>query len=352
MLVWASIYNMESRLQALSLYSAFHCPSVNQALRYLLQYTVALNDTRSTSSSTMANFGIVEARIASFFAESVTLGLYLVTFFNAIFALFSTGLSCKTLRGLNYPMFIAVVLMFLNIILSSVATVVIMWRAFVTAPPGTAEKSFSDISYWAVELKAIFVYLQATVGDALLIYRCWVVYARSCRVIAFSAVLWMGGTACIIVVIYDMSRIHGEALVSANKFYPFIVSFWASTVTLNIVTTGLLLWPIWKVAREHDKFAPPISSRSGRHSNKMKQIMRVIIESGLMYTVTAFMTFVSYVLKCNSLYVIANVVRCSYFLDPMQTLKDPSTPTADSHDRDCLQPNYNPHSRPRSESGA
>ncbi|KAF8058200.1 hypothetical protein FPV67DRAFT_1355795, partial [Lyophyllum atratum] len=251
-------------------------------------------------------FGIVEARIASFFAESVGLGLYLVTFFYTMSALFSTGSRWKRIGELNHAMVTVVLLMFLNTTISSATSVIIVWRGFVLSPPGTVEESFNDISYWATVLKSFVLVFQTTIGDAMLIYRCWVVYAYSWRIIAFSLFLWLGGTVCAVFITYYEATFTQEALVSASKLYPFIVSFWASTVALNVITTALLVLPVWKAARHHEEFALHSSARS--RPNTMKQIMRVIIESGLLYTVAAFMTFVTYMSKSNSLYVVSCVV--------------------------------------------
>ncbi|GLB41444.1 hypothetical protein LshimejAT787_1000440 [Lyophyllum shimeji] len=253
----------------------------------------------------MGEFGIVPARIAAFFVESVILGLYLVTFGYTTQAIFTTGSRWKRIGELNHPMAIVASLMFFNVTMASATSFLIIWRAFVDTPPGGAEVSFKEISYWGVVLKSATLLFQTTIGDAMLIYRCWVVYGRSYLVVTLSTMLWIGGTVCSIIIIYYESTFKEHVLVSAGKLHPYGVAFWASTVSLNIITTALLVWPIWKVARNHDEFAYRDSGVAQR-PNTMKHVMHVIIESGLLYTVTAFMTFVTYTANSNSLYVVSS----------------------------------------------
>ncbi|KAG6919698.1 hypothetical protein DXG01_002644 [Tephrocybe rancida] len=252
----------------------------------------------------MARLTIVEARIASFFVEGVILGFYLVTFYHTLVSLFYNGSRLKRWSEVNHAMAIVAIVMFINTTLASATGFVIVWRAFVIAPPGTATQSFSQITYWAIVLKSATLLTQTTIGDAMLIYRCWVVYSRSWRVIAFSIILWLGGFVCEICLVYYEITAKSNVLVSASNLHPFGTAFWASTVALNVITTALLVWPIWRVARHHDEFAYHTSS--SQRNDTMKHVMQVIIESGAIYTTMAFLVFVTYTTKSNSLYITSS----------------------------------------------
>ncbi|KAF8058208.1 hypothetical protein FPV67DRAFT_1428427 [Lyophyllum atratum] len=252
----------------------------------------------------MAQFSIVEARIAAFFVESIVLGLYLVTFFHTILALFSTGSRWKSIKELNYPMVAVALFMFFNTTMASALSFLVIWRAFVQTPPGGAEASFKEISHWSVVLKSATLLSQTTIGDAMLIYRCWIVYARNWFVVALSIALWIGGTVCAVFLVYYEATFTEHVLVSVSKLHPYGVAFWASTVSSNIITTALLVWPIWKVARHHDQYV--YQNTAGPRPNVMKHMMQVIVESGLLYMVAAFVTFVTYTSGSNSLYVVSS----------------------------------------------
>ncbi|KAF8075331.1 hypothetical protein FPV67DRAFT_629045 [Lyophyllum atratum] len=252
-------------------------------------------------------FSIVEARITSFFVENVVFGLYLVTFAYTVIALFSTESGWRKTRELNYRMVAVVMLMFFNMTMTSAMSFMVIWRGFVVAPPGTAAEIFRELTYWPVVVKSGCLLFQTIIGDAMLIYRCWVVYARSWKVIAFSALLWIAGTVCAIFILYQEATFKVHGLVSSSKIRPYGVAFWASSLTLNIITTTLLVWPIWKAARWHqDGFGCHDSLNVHSSNNTMKHVTQVIIESGSLYTMVAFVTFVTYAVGHNALYVASS----------------------------------------------
>ncbi|KAG6917361.1 hypothetical protein DXG01_002826 [Tephrocybe rancida] len=249
-------------------------------------------------------FPVGPARLAGLYVESVILGLYLVTFVNTLHALFFAGTRWKRIREIHKTMSFVALFMFVNVALGSATSVFVVWKAYVLSPPGKGEATFSELSSWPVVLKSADLLTQTTIGDAMLIYRCWIVYGRSWLVIIPSFVLWLGGTVCSVFLVYYEATTTTSALITASKLHPYGVAFWASTVSLNIITTTLLVWPIWKVARHHEQFA--YQSTNSGSLNIMKDVTYVIIESGLMYTVAAFMTFVTYTTKHNSLYIVSS----------------------------------------------
>ncbi|TFK31709.1 hypothetical protein BDQ12DRAFT_618421 [Crucibulum laeve] len=243
--------------------------------------------------------------MAEVFVESITYGLYVATFGYTVNALLSTGARWKRHNELNYPMIVVTLIMFLNATIALGTVFCIAWRGFITpSEAGGGLASFSDISEWCSVTEACMLLLQTTVGDAMLIYRCWVVYNRSLPVVAFSILIWCGGTVCAVVLVIYQATLRSQALVTAGKMYPFGISFWVLTVTLNIITTVLMVLPIWKVIRQNEQFAYHRSPQS----NGLRNVMHIIIESGLLYTVLAFMTFVAYTTNSNSLYIISSAV--------------------------------------------
>ncbi|KAF8058217.1 hypothetical protein FPV67DRAFT_1676469 [Lyophyllum atratum] len=69
---------------------------------------------------------------------------------------------------------------------------------------------------------------------------------------------------------------------------------------------ALLVWPIWKAARHLDEFSLRAQDSRGHKNNTMKHLTQVIIESGLLYTVVALITFVTFTVGSPSLYVVSN----------------------------------------------
>ncbi|KAG6819930.1 hypothetical protein H0H93_007329 [Arthromyces matolae] len=217
---------------------------------------------------TSSSFPVGESRLAALYVESIILGIYLMTFVETLHALFYTETRWKRIGEIHKAMAIVAVFMFINIVLGSVTSVYVVWRAYVLSPPGEGEATFLDLTNWAEVLKSIVLLSQTTTGDGLL-----------CTSTT-------------------------SALITATGFHPYGVAFWASTISLNVITTTLLVWPIWKAARRHDQFA--YRSTDSSSLNIMKDVTYVVIESGLLYTVAAFVTFVTFTAKHNSLYIVSS----------------------------------------------
>jgi hypothetical protein len=70
------------------------------------------------------------------------------------------------------------------------------------------------------------------------VYRCWIIYEKSWRVVAFPMLLWLGTAACTAMNIQIEANLHSHALITSGSLQPVIISFWVLTITQNILTTG------------------------------------------------------------------------------------------------------------------
>ncbi|KAJ7036754.1 hypothetical protein C8F04DRAFT_1394021 [Mycena alexandri] len=259
----------------------------------------------------MEDFPITEAQIVASFMESVFWGIYLITFFLCMRVLvFRPDFGLKRLSELNWPMLLVALAMCSFATLDVAVGLMHNIQAFVLYRGAKgAVGVFSDISNWVNVVKTVDVVMQTTLGDGLLIYRCWVVYGRSWRIVAFPILLWIGGAVCTVTNIVLEARLHSDALVTSKSLRPVIISFWVLTIVLNILTTGMLVFRIWKVDRESARFAYRTASSSGitTRPSRLKQAMRIIVESGLLYTTVALITFITYITNSNSAYATSDV---------------------------------------------
>ncbi|TFK33805.1 hypothetical protein BDQ12DRAFT_690587 [Crucibulum laeve] len=248
---------------------------------------------------------IPQARIAAFFAESVIYGLYLVTFGYTLNALFSTGTRWRCLKELNYSMIVVALIMLLSSTIALGVGFYIIWQGFIIPPEaGGGTQSFANMSNWSFVLKTAMLLFQTMVGDAMLIYCCWVIYNHSLLVVGFSIVMWCGGTICSVFLLFYVATFCKQSFVGNDKLYPLGVAFWAITLVLNVITMALLVWPIWKVTQQNEQFG--YCSTTSNPPTILKNAMRIIIELGLLYTTMAFMTFVTYTSGSNSLYIVSS----------------------------------------------
>ncbi|KAJ7061150.1 hypothetical protein C8F01DRAFT_1288369 [Mycena amicta] len=154
--------------------------------------------------------------------------------------------------------------------------------------PGGPDAAFNNTSGWMDLMSVIDVILQISLGDVMLIYRCFIVYGRSWRAIAIPVLLAVTGLVLIILVIFFQVTLPPGAQF-ASPYKELTIATWAITISINIVTTGLIIYRIWRVDRVHLE----VMNVASRHTYRNAQ--RVIIESGLMSTTVTGITVILYI---------------------------------------------------------
>lgn len=76
----------------------------------------------------------------------------------------------------------------------------------------------------------------------------------------------------------------------------------------DMIFIGLLIWRIWDVDKQSKDFRIEISRQSHSYQSRLQRIMRILIESGLLYTTTALISFVTFTVGSNAVYVITDAV--------------------------------------------
>ncbi|PFH45331.1 hypothetical protein AMATHDRAFT_160736 [Amanita thiersii Skay4041] len=250
-------------------------------------------------------FPIHEAQITGIFVESVFFGIHIATFGCCLQALVTTSrLTPKPMKDINWPMIIFSLVLFSNAAFDLAIGFYHNLRAFVYYKgPGGPTEELTNISDWVNVARSLTVVMQTMIGDAMLIYRCWVMYGRSFTVVSFSVLLWLGAIVCTILVTYLEATLHSRVLISARQLRPAGTAFWAITIAINVITTSLLVWRIWTVERESAKYRVYSNIYA---KSMLGGVIRSIIESGLLYTFTALITFVTFLVGSNAVYVVTD----------------------------------------------
>ncbi|KAJ7289213.1 hypothetical protein C8J57DRAFT_1046248 [Mycena rebaudengoi] len=220
-------------------------------------------------------------------------GIYLVTLGIAARVLFTA--EHRIHPSINWKTVGVSVLLFANATLHLVLAIHTSIRAFILyTGPGGPEAIYKSASQWENYVRPMCVGLQSLIGDAILIYRCWLVYSRSWHIVAFPFVLWLANIACQVRKGYVQSTLP-QALVTASELYPWGVAFWTLTICINLSTTPLIVLRIWRVDNEMVQSRLPLGSRRrDTPRTPLGRTMRHMIESGLIYTTAAIITFAAY----------------------------------------------------------
>jgi len=167
---------------------------------------------------------------------------------------------------------------------------------------GDPVDDFERTSYWLNVIKMGCYVAQTFVGDSILLFRCWIVYGRSWLVIFLPIILWLGTTACGIMTVYVEATLDNTGqLLNSKSLIPFITSMLCLTLVTNVLTTTLIVLRIWGVQRN-------LKGKQSYTNSPLSSLLIVLIESGLMYTLSIIILFGLYMASNNGQYGVSNAV--------------------------------------------
>ncbi|OCH90101.1 hypothetical protein OBBRIDRAFT_711151, partial [Obba rivulosa] len=225
----------------------------------------------------------------------ILLGMHLITFFNSLWI----QLFRRREKGRRPNWLLVVVTLSMGIIgvLNASTDLALNNKVFVMT--GGDVSLYTDLSYWMNLIQTCCQILQPIIGDAMLVYRFWAVYGRKWKATVPFIVLWLGASSMLAMIFILSVNTKNPAGLNFSLFTPYIAAGLSLTVGNNIIATSLIAYRLWKVScaiRAHI---------SGRH---LHLVMRIVIESGLLYTVTIIIFLGSTVSRSNADYIFGGVV--------------------------------------------
>ncbi|KAH8092475.1 hypothetical protein BXZ70DRAFT_455547 [Cristinia sonorae] len=170
--------------------------------------------------------------------------------------------------------------------------------------PGGAKGEFANISYWVNVMQTVIYFTQSGVADKVLIYRCFVVYNRNWLILVALSLFSFALAVCSAFTAYIEFTLHTEALLNVKRLTPFVTPLFVLALALNLIATSLIVYKIWSVSSDTAEVAVS-SYGNGRHGSSMRHAMRIIIESGAIYTTAVVIFFITYLSRSNAQYVVA-----------------------------------------------
>ncbi|KAF9450645.1 hypothetical protein P691DRAFT_809928 [Macrolepiota fuliginosa MF-IS2] len=162
---------------------------------------------------------------------------------------------------------------------------------------------------WMNICKCTFANSVALAADVVLIYRCYVVYGNSFRIIVFPCILWIGGVVCTGLQMYlQIAHLHNPNIgpyswANVNMTLGpgiVLVPFWGSTTALNIYCTVVLIKRIYGAAKLSEEFAAV---------KQFRFIARSVAESGLIYMSISMAHFVVWFTSANFAIQIISILN-------------------------------------------
>ncbi|SJL12016.1 uncharacterized protein ARMOST_15433 [Armillaria ostoyae] len=229
-----------------------------------------------------ADFGLMKTHITSLFLESTFFGIYLVSFFLCMRYL--VWERCPEFELNKRPNWKFIIVTLLLLILTTMHVSCALARTFQTPK---SERSWVDV------IVSLGIGIAVVTVDAILIYRCWIIYMKRWIVIALPVLVWTGSIIITIYSAVERIRSHPQGLPSPDSVQQFSherywVIFLALTIVQNILTTALIAWRITIVDRQSSQY------RIQRKGSRCQRSVRLIVESGALCTFAACLAFITF----------------------------------------------------------
>ncbi|KIY47194.1 hypothetical protein FISHEDRAFT_45812 [Fistulina hepatica ATCC 64428] len=246
----------------------------------------------------MATFDLDIAQLTALFMESVIYGALRCLLWSTDGG--STG-CWKFRQSVNHVMLSSTVAMFLIGTLDLAIGLRENIVAFIYFQNGgNPEASFENVAHWMSVTKMATYVCQTMIGDAILIYRAFIIWGRKWCVIVPSMLLWIVCTACGMIIMHIEATMNSDGDLATARLSPFITSMLSLTLGLNLLTTLLIIIRIWSIKTELYTNGGAVPYERVVRQDPFMRVMRMLIESGLLYTVSVVVLFATYLADNNA----------------------------------------------------
>ncbi|KAH7925233.1 hypothetical protein BV22DRAFT_1011622 [Leucogyrophana mollusca] len=238
------------------------------------------------------------AAVVSTVLEGILYGFSLLMFLGTLWALFDRRSSNRVNRKMLTVACLLLLFSTAHIIIDIIRAVDGLVK-FRDSFPGGPLAFFSDVSQWSFVYKNAIYTLQTLLGDGVVIYRCYVI-RQSIPVIILPVLLWCSVAVTGVGCPYIAST-YNTGDVFAGSIGKWITSFYALTLATNLLSTALLAHRIWQVDRS-------ASHALGRRKSHLRPILHVILDAGVVYSLTLLAALLCFVTKSNGQFVVLDMV--------------------------------------------
>ncbi|KAJ8496890.1 hypothetical protein ONZ45_g12283 [Pleurotus djamor] len=169
--------------------------------------------------------------------------------------------------------------------------------------PGGAVQYFDDFATWDHVAKDALYGLQEVLGNAAATYRCFILWNRNWKIIAVPFILTVASTVLGICVCALFANPQDPNQVGENPTAdPLIQAVLSIAVVLNVITTGLMAYRIWKTSEKTAKY---------KLESKLLPrvpILRIIVESAAVQLILEVFLLALFSAGVNEQYLVLEMV--------------------------------------------
>jgi len=162
----------------------------------------------------------------------------------------------------------------------------LMWINARDTPGGVPMYIGTQTSVWYQTMGSTSVVMMIFMGDALLLYRLFIIYGSNYLVVAVPILAYIAAFSLAIIELVLAGKPDGNFF--HGKVINFGVPYYSLTIALNVVVTALICGRLWKLGSA-------VSKALGRDSARMyTSVASILIESAAPYSLVGIMFLVPY----------------------------------------------------------
>ncbi|OCH86296.1 hypothetical protein OBBRIDRAFT_797345, partial [Obba rivulosa] len=235
---------------------------------------------------------LTEARILALFFTSICVGIHLVTLSMALWTLLVINPSRE--KRTNWLLVCASACMGIVGTLDISIDTALNIRVWTTGDLHL----FTDVSLWMNKIKDADQCIQLLIGDAIMTYRCWVVFERRWQAAIVPLIIWTAACITSIIFVVRSASIDPTNGVNTSSLMPLTTSILSLTVALNVLCTSMITLRIWTISRSVRTYI--------QGHNTLSYVMRILIQSGVVYTAMAIVTLATIVAANLAVYITSD----------------------------------------------
>jgi hypothetical protein len=228
------------------------------------------------------------------YLSGILYGIELVMYFMTLHALYRKGNTNSPRSRKFFAAYSTILFVLLTIDISANAAFgEAMWIKGRETPEGGVAAWFgANVNVWYQLLGSTTVVAMIFMGDALLLYRLFVIYGSNFWVILFPGLAYLAAFSLAIIELVVAFKPGGNFF--GGKTIDFGVPYYALTIALNVIITTLICARLWKLGNA-------VRKALGRESARMyTSVASMLIESAAPYSLVGIMFLVPYAMHSGT----------------------------------------------------
>ncbi|EPS95744.1 hypothetical protein FOMPIDRAFT_50011 [Fomitopsis schrenkii] len=166
---------------------------------------------------------------------------------------------------------------------------------------------YADLRSFASMFKTSIYNVVTWISDAFIVYRTFIVWGRNYRVALLPFLLFLGDVAAGIMAVDGLSALQGTQAFIATDLTKRTQSFYALTLSVNVICTILIAVRIWTIQRE-TAAVRSMSSQGAGHTSSLTRVATVLVESCAVYSVLLFLLIGLYAGGSPGMFVVLDLL--------------------------------------------